>query len=452
MSGITKPVNIVLVHGHDLGRWLSVYGLNSVPSPEIAEFAKRSVVFDQAFSTAPLCTPARSSLFTGLAPHTNGLMGLAHKGWQYRAEVETLPELLRRGGYDTALIGLQHEHLDSTVLGFDEVIGPGYLPRAWPVVDDAAAWLRHRSANDRPFFLTVGMWEVHRPWRREDYQFANPQDVEVPPYLPDNATTREDLAGFYGAIRQMDEAVGSLIRHIDQYSDEESTLILFTTDHGAAFPRAKCTLYDSGVGVAFMMRPPGSWNVSPSRRTSQVSHLDVVPTLLDVAGLEPDPRLEGHSLVPCLLDGDPAEDHRRLHLEVTYHDRYDPVRAVRTSRWKYILNLASGPKLALPLDLERSPTRRGMGDAHLQPRSAAELYDLVADPAELNNLIDEPGSASVVAALDDDLRSWMERTQDPLLTGRVPPPPPSSRRGVADALPAHPEADAPEQALTAPTK
>jgi len=435
-----RPVNIVLVHGHDLGRWLSVYGLASVPSPHLAALAEQSVVFDQAFSTAPLCTPARSSLFTGLSPHVNGLMGLAHKGWQYRDGIETLPELMHKAGYDTALVGLQHEHLDPTVLGFDEVSGPGYLPRAWPVVEDAAAWLERRPDDGRPFFLTVGVWEVHRPWRREDYQFADPSEVEVPPYLPDNADTREDLAGFYGAIRQLDEAVGALVRSIDQHSDPASTMILVTTDHGAALPRAKCTLYDSGVGVTLIVRPPTSWGVEPGRRSSQVSHLDIVPTLLEVAGAPADPTLEGRSLVTCLVDGDPAEDRRSLYLENTFHDEYDPVRAVRTNHWKYLLNFAEGPALALPLDLERSATRRGMGDAHLAPRPPAELYDLVADPAEMVNVVHHPDSAPVVSALDADLRAWMRRTGDPLAEGGVLPPPPSSRRTAAAPAPTAPVA------------
>lgn len=427
----TDHINVVLVHCHDLGRWLSIYGLESVPSPNLAHLAESSVVFDQAFSTAPLCTPARSSLFTGCSPHANGLMGLAHGGWRYRQSVVTLPEMMAQAGYDTALVGLQHEHPDSNVLGFDEVRGNGFLPRAWPVVEEAATWLADRPIGGRPFFLTVGVWEVHRPWRREDYDFARPEDVEVPPYLPDNPDTREDLASFYGSIRQLDEAVGFLLGRVDAHSDPASTMILMTTDHGAALPRAKSTLYDSGVGVTFVVRPPTSWNVLPGRRASQVSHLDIAPTLLDIAGVEAGPELEGRSLLPYLLDGDPIEDDRRLYLEKTYHDSYDPQRAVRTARWKYVRNWAEGPKLTLALDLERSATRRGMGDAHLAPRPAAELYDLMADPAELVNIIDHPGSAEVAAALDADLQNWMQRTHDPLLSGDVPPPPPPKRQGEA---------------------
>jgi arylsulfatase A-like enzyme len=430
--GSDRPPNVVIIHGHDLGRFLSCYGLPSIPSPHLESFAARSVVFDRAFSTAPLCTPARSSLFTGQAPHVNGLMGLVHSGFRYRRDVLTLPELLGPAGYDTVLVGLQHEHHNPTVLGFGEVHGMGFLPRALPVAAEAVSWLSRRGAQDRPFLLTVGMWEVHRPWPREDYRHADPATVEVPPFLPDNPHTREDLAGFYGSIRQFDQAVGMVLDAVDRACDPANTLVLFTTDHGAAFPRAKGTLYDPGVSVAFIVRPPTSMGIAPGRRDQVVSHLDVVPTLLELAGAEAAPRLEGRSLLPALR-GEPDDGERVLFLEKTFHDVYDPMRAVRTSRYKYIRNFTDGPALLLSKDLEESPTRRGMDDTHLRPRPPAELYDLRDDPWERRNLADSPDHAQTVAALDHALTTWMKDTRDPVLHGPIAPPPPVTR--ALDAVP-----------------
>lgn len=116
--------NVVLIHCHDLGRWLSCYVMPSVPSPRIAEFADQGIVFEKAFATAPLCSPARGSLFTGLSSHRNGLMGLSHRRWRYRAGVQTLPEMLRPLGYVSTLIGLQHENVDSATLGFETSWAP----------------------------------------------------------------------------------------------------------------------------------------------------------------------------------------------------------------------------------------------------------------------------------------------------------------------------------------
>jgi len=426
-----RPPNVVIIHGHDLGRFLSCYGSPSIPSPHLQDFAAQSVVFDNAFSTAPLCTPARSSLFTGQSPHVNGLMGLVHSGWRYRKSVRTMPELLRPAGYDTVLVGLQHEHHNPTVLGFDEVHGMGFLPRALPVAAEANAWLAHRGGQPTPFLLTVGMWEVHRPWPREDYPPADPHTVEVPPFLPDTVHTRADLSGFYGSIRQMDQAVGIVLAAIDRFCDPAHTLVLFTTDHGAAFPRAKGTLYDPGVGVALLVRPPSTMDIQPGRRTRMVSHLDVVPTLLDLAGSPVASHLEGRSLLPVLRDD--RDDDRNLFFEKTFHDVYDPIRAVRTSRYKYIRNFTGGPAILLSKDLEESRTRQGMGDAHLRPRPPAELYDLRDDPWELRNLAAQQEHAKTVAMLDDALTAWMKDTHDPLACGPVDEPAPLSR--LPDAQP-----------------
>ncbi|TDD71011.1 sulfatase [Jiangella aurantiaca] len=429
---MSERPNVVLVHGHDIGRFLSCHGRASVPSPNLEAFADGAVVFDNAFSTAPLCTPARSSLFTGMSPHVNGLMGLAHDAWRYRHSVRTMPEVLSRYGYDSALVGLQHEHPDPTVLGFGEVRGMGFLPRAWPVAEEAAAWLQDRPADGAPFLLTVGMWEAHRPWRPEDYEFADPTMVDVPAFLPDNEHTREDLAGFHGAIRQFDAAVGHLLRAIDAHPVRANTLVIVTTDHGAALPRAKGTLYDPGVEVALVIRPPAAWGTTPARTTTMVSHLDILPTLVELAGGGPRPEWEGRSLVPDLRGVAPDEE-RELFFEKTYHDRYDPIRAVRTGRHKLIRNFADGPLLTLAKDLEESPTRRGMGDAHLAPRPALELYDLLADPAERTNLAGEPAYQPVLADLEARLDSWMKATADPLLDGAIDRPAPASR--LLDAQP-----------------
>src|SRR5690625_3482227 len=123
--------------------------------------------------------------------------------------------MLRPYGYCAALIGLQHEDLDSRVLGYDEVHGLGFLPRALEVARQTEQWLQQPETAERPFFLTVGTWETHRPWPGEDYEAADPSAVDVPAYLPNNADTREDIAAFHGSIRQLDEAIGRILRTLN---------------------------------------------------------------------------------------------------------------------------------------------------------------------------------------------------------------------------------------------
>lgn len=427
MPDTARRPNIVLIHGHDLGAWLPMYGMPSVPSPHLQELAGQGVVFASAFSAAPLCTPARGSLFTGMLPHQNGLIGLTHDGFAYRGGVRTLPEHLREHGYRSALVGLQHEDLDPRVLGFDEVHGLGFLPRALEVAQRTEWWLEREPTSDVPFFLSVGMWEAHRPWPVEDYEPADPDVVDVPPYLPDNADTRRDIAQFHGAIRQLDEAVGRVLDAVDRSPFADDTLVVFTTDHGAAFPRAKSTLYDSGVQVAFIVRPPRSWDVPPGRRDELVSHLDLVPTLVELAGGQAGPELQGRSFLGLLRGETSGDGDRELVLEKTYHDRYDPIRALRTREAKYIRNFAPGPQVPLALDLQESDTMRGMPEDLLPDKPAEELYLLDEDPWELRNVADDPRTAELRRAMSERLLARMAETRDPVLDGPVAHPPAPSR-------------------------
>lgn len=435
MTVATQP-DVVLIHCHDLGTWLSCYDMPSVPSPNLAQFAAESVVFDNAFSAAPLCSPARAALFTGLSPHVNGVQGLAHHAWRYRRGVRTMPEMLSDAGYRSVLVGLQHEHSNPAVLGFDEIAGVGFLPRALPVAAAAEEYLRSRAEGGRrqPMLMVAGMWEVHRPWPPEDYTPADPQHVDVPAYLPDNAETRSDIAAFHGSIRQMDEAFGRLLRAVDRHTDPDNTLVIFTTDHGAAFPRAKGTLYDPGVHVALIARPPRRWGIDGGRRGALVSHLDLVPTLLEAAGQEAPTWLEGRPLRPVLTrDIASRDDGRALFFEKSYHDTYDPIRAVRTRTHKLIENFLPGTPMPLAKDLAESRTGAAMRAEDFPPRPPIELYDLDADPNEQVNLADDPMVADIRGSLRTQLERWMRATADPLLDGAVPLPQPQSRHH--DALP-----------------
>ncbi len=366
-------------------------------------------------------------MFTGRMPHENGLMGLSHHGWEYRSDVVTLPEMMAAQGYRTALIGLQHEDLDARRLGYDEVHGLGMLPRALPVVDVAKQWLSATNGSSEPRFAVVGFWEVHRPWPHEDYEPAEPAEVEVPPFLPDNEHTRRDVADFMGSIRQLDEAMKRLLEAINATERGRNTLIIFTTDHGAAFPRGKSTLYDPGVKVAFIVRPPLSWGVKPGRRGEMVSHLDLAPTLVSLAGGSVE-GFPGVDLMP-LLRGEDGHGHKELVFEKTYHDQYDAIRAIRTPTAKYIRNFVDGPKLPLSVDLEQSVSRRGMGDEHLEPRPREELYLLDTDPWELDNVVGRPDLADLKDALARRLHEELVATSDPLLGGDIAPPgPPAGGR------------------------
>ncbi len=435
MANSTQP-DVVLIHCHDLGRWLGTYGMHAVPSANIDRFASTGVVFENAHSAAPLCSPARGALFTGMSPHRNGVQGLTHSAWRYREGVLTAPEWLRPLGYRSTLIGLQHENVDPTVLGFDECAGLGFLPRVNQVVEATTDWLETvRPANERaPIFLTIGTWEVHRPWPHEDYIPAEPENVDVPGFLPDNASTRSDIADLYGSIRQFDEGFGRLLGEIDARLDPANTLVILTTDHGGAFPRAKSTLYDAGTGVTLIVRPPLSWNIAPARVPAIVTHMDILPTLIDVAGGEPSAELEGRSFRSVMAQPSSGDLDRVIFTAKSYHDTYDPKRAARSLSYVYIRNFEEGPKLRLAIDLEKSSTRQGMGDAHLEPRPAEEFYDRRSDPNELNNVAELPEYQELKEEYAVLLHQFLVDTHDPIESTPLAQAP--GRTRTVDSLPA----------------
>jgi arylsulfatase A-like enzyme len=425
-SSEPRRPNIVLVHWHDLGTRLGTYGVPGVPSPAVDRLAAEGVRFDRAFCATPLCSPARSALMTGRYPHETGMFGLQHRGWEYVEGVETLPMHLRRLGYHSANFGMQHESAHPERLGYDEVVEARDPATGWQradtVVDEATAWLRSPERRREPFLAVVGFFEVHRPYPDDLYPPDDPALVSVPPFLPDNAQTRADLAAFQGSIRVADRATGRLV---DTLRDErllDNTWIVFTTDHGMAFPRGKSTLYDPGIRVSLIMRPPDGSAYRRAATDRLAAHVDVLPTLLDLAGGEPPTGIGGISHADWLRGGTTGPERSQVFAEKSYHDTYDPMRAVRTRDWKYIRNAEPGPLLVLPGDIEASLTRAGMGDAHLAARPDVELYDLSADPWERHNLAGQPHLADVEAQLAATLEEWQRETGDPLLAGPIPPP------------------------------
>lgn len=401
--------NVVLVHWHDLGKHLSVYGHPVAASPRLDALAAEGILFTRAHATAPLCSPSRGSLFTGRYPHSNGLVGLAHHGWEYRPDVRTLPSLLSQNGWHTALFGMQHETSFPSRLGFDEFdVSNSFCEY---VVAKSNEWLR--SPPEKPFLLTAGFFETHRPYPRERYSPVAPESVDVPDYLPDTPEVRADLAEFYGSVTVADAAVGELLDTLKETGLDRSTWVIFVTDHGPAFPRAKSTLYDPGTGIALIVAPPRGREFVPSVYDEMFSGVDLLPTILGFLGLPVADDVEGVSHATQLLSPGVAGSVRdAVFTSKTYHDSFDPIRAIRTKEFSYIENYANRPELDLPWDIEESPSGQAVAAQIGPDRPARELYDLVADPGEHRNLAYAPGYKEVVEGLALRLHEWRQRTGD----------------------------------------
>ncbi|MGB8407332.1 MAG: sulfatase [Mycobacterium sp.] len=399
--------NVLFVHWHDLGRYLGAYGHPDVTSPRLDQLAAEGILFTRAHATAPLCSPSRGSLFTGRYPQSNGLIGLAHHGWEYRAGVQTLPQLLSESGWHTALFGMQHETSFPSRLGFDEFdVSNSYCEY---VVEQATRWLA--DPPQQPFLLTAGFFETHRPYPRERYEPASGDVVSVPDYLPDTDAVREDLAEFYGSITVADAAVGQLLDTLAATGLDRTTWVVFLTDHGPALPRAKSTLYDAGTGIAMIVRPPLDSGVAPRVYDDLFSGVDLLPTLLDLLGVPIPVAVEGISHAEALR-GEASEVRGEVYTAKTYHDSFDPIRAVRTKKFSYIENYADRPLLDLPWDIADSPPGQAVEPLTRAGRPARELYDLSADPTERNNLLLQNERLDVATELALKLDTWRQQTCD----------------------------------------
>lgn len=430
--------NVVIMHCHDLGRFLGCYGHTTVHTPHLDALAAEGIRLNQAFASAPQCSPSRASLFTGRWPHANGVMGLTHKNhaWDLHPGERHLGGTLREAGYRSVLLGVHHEsrvRADAEMadqLGFDHVDTSVKL--AAPVADLAASHLAELAAGEQPFFLEVGFLEPHRiPGDRDPEgtmgfigNHVEPDDslgVAVPPYLHDSESAREEVAELQGAVREMDAGAGRVLQALDDLGVADDTLVLFTTDHGLALPRAKCSLHDPGLEVAMIFRYPARGWLGGQVHDDMISNIDVVPTLLELLGLNDDvgsADLQGRSFLG-LLDGDSAYEPRaEVFGELTYHDYYDPRRCIRTDRYKLIANFSAAPVF---MDSSQSWNRRCFPRVHpIGAHSAVELYDLHADPHELTDIsADNP---TVVAELSARVHAWMVATKDPLLDGAVTSP------------------------------
>lgn len=405
-------LNIIYLHSHDTGRCISPYGYN-VRTPNLQHFAEDGVVFRQCFCANPTCSPSRAALLTGEYAHSCGMYGLAHRGFDMPDYSKHIIHTLRSAGYKSYLLGVQHISEDPEKIGYDEILGKGLENKSEILAPVACDFLEKKHAE--PFFLSFGCFETHRIFPKHDPE-DDPRWIKPPNFLPDTPETRSDLADFNTTAHQYDNGIGQVLDCLEKTGLSEKTLVIITTDHGIAFPRAKCNLYDPGIGVLLMMRGPRGFK-GGKVIDSMVSHVDVFPTICDLLEIEKPSRLQGKSFLP-LINGGLDETRNEIFAEVNFHAAYEPLRCVRTKRYKCVKRWLKRDKVVLPnCDNGHSKSlwaNNGWLDKRLEQE---ELYDLMFDPNEANNLIDKPDMSEIADDLRKRLEQWMRDTNDPALNG-----------------------------------
>ncbi len=413
-----KSPNVLYIHSHDTGRCIQPYG-HAVPTPNLQRLAQEGTLFRQAHNAAPTCSPSRAALLSGMSPHSCGQLGLANRGFYIADCRKHIVHTLREAGYYSALVGVQHivRRDRAETIGYDHIAGleshfaKDVAPAAVKFLEDAP---------QQPFFAAIGFFETHRV-------FPQPTLVEDPRYclppapLPDTPETRRDMAAFKASARQLDDGIGLILRSLEENGLAENTLIICTTDHGLAFPAMKCNLTDHGTGVMLIMRGPGGFS-GGKVCDALVSHIDLFPTLCDLLDIPAPGWLEGRSLMP-VIRGEKQEINEGVFSEVNYHCHYEPQRSVRTQRWKYIRRFLDRDTPLLG-NCDHSPSKNLLLSNGWRDRKVdrEQLYNLLYDPNEANNIAGDPASRDALKQMRDRLEAWMEATSDPLLQGDVPAP------------------------------
>ena len=438
--------NVLLIVADDQGYDLSCCG-GRLKTPVLDNLAANGTLFTQGYATVSSCSSSRATLYTGLYSHTNGMYGLAHDVHNFSLldDVKTLPWMLKRAGFATALVGKKHVKPDA-LLPYDAWLAPeqpGIRDVAF-MAHEAGRWIR--AQGDAPFFLTMGYSDPHRDsvnfgntraWPEVKREIYSPADVLVPTHLPDLPAVRQDLAQYYESVSRLDSGVGILLRELRESGHEDDTLVIYLSDNGRPFPGAKDNLYEPGLHLPLIIRSPQQRRHGV-RNGALVSWIDVAPTILDWTGAAPPENyfyapLPGRSLLPILEETAP-QGFDRVFATHSFHEinQYYPMRSIRTRQYSYFLNLE--PSLAVPVagDVQLSPSWKAitaapgakLGQRTLEAflhRPSEELYELTADPDEVVNLAGDAAHAAALADLRVQLRGWRAATHDPWLAGVTDP-------------------------------
>ncbi len=410
-----KP-NFVFVIGDDCThRDIGCYG-GQAHTPNIDKLAKQGMRFKQCFQAAPMCSPTRHNIYTGLYPVKSG----AYPNHTFAKDgTQSIVHYLKPLGYRVALSGKQH------------IKPPGVFPFEYsgvknnPDPEAVESLFKECSESDTPFCLFACSNEPHSPWNKGDSSRYDPAKLELPAYFVDTEVTRKNYADYLAEITYLDGQVGMCVELLDKYKLADNTMVIFTSEQGASFPFGKWTCYDTGLQTAFVVRWPGKVKAG-TVSDAMIEYVDVTPTFVEAAGGKPADVLDGESILPVLFGK--KKEHKDyvygLHTTrgiINGSDHYG-IRSVRSKNFKYVVNLTPEVTFTNACTkssdfvswVEKAKTDPDAADKvrRYQHRPAEELYDVTKDKLEWTNLADNPEYAQIKADLRKRLFEWMESQGD----------------------------------------
>ncbi|MBX3179133.1 MAG: sulfatase [Candidatus Hydrogenedentes bacterium] len=419
MAGDPPRPNILWLVSEDTSPDLGCYGNPLVHTPHLDRLAEQGARYDAALATCPVCSPARSAMMTGMYQTSIG----AHNHRSHREDGHTLPEPVRvithyfreAGYFVTNGRGTDWERPGKTDWNFTPSDSPF----------DGADWAQR--APGQPFFAQYNFSLTHRDFVRDPERPIDPAQLELPPYYPDTPLVRRDWADYLESLQVLDRQIGALLKRLEDEGLADNTIVVYHGDHGRPHVRDKQWLYEGGIRVPLIVRKPGGAGAGKVSK-DLVSLIDLAPTMMRWAGITPPAHLQGQAL----------EDIAQREFVVSARDRCDEtvdrIRCLRTKRYKYIRNFYPDrpytqfnayKKLQYPAlgVLEQWKAEGKLNEAQqafmAERRPEEELYDLRADPHELENLAKNIEYKQLLERMRGQLDQWIADTND---QGALPEP------------------------------
>lgn len=409
--------NILWITSEDNGLELGCYGDEYAVSPNIDALAARGLRYTNALSTAPVCAPARTTIISGIYPPATGSMHMRSMA-QLPADFKMYPEFLKELGYYCTNNSKEDYNLKKPADLWNEGGRKGH----WKNRPEGA-----------PFFAIFNHTISHESQIRNaipaEAKIHDPAGARVPAYHPDTPEVRRDWAQYYDRITMMDKLVGANIKELEEAGLADDTIIFYYGDHGSGMPRHKRWPYTSGLNVPMIVHFPEKWaHLAPEGYEAGgvsdriVGFIDLAPTLLSIAGVEPPDWMQGNAFAGKFETEEPEFG---FGFRDRMDERIDMVRTVRTKRYNYIRNYKPHKIYGQYIQyMFVTPTTRVWHDmfhagelneaqSHFwKTKPAEELYDLETDPDEVNNLAGSADHAEVLAKMRKAHADWSARVKD----------------------------------------